>query len=71
MWYVSNVYHFYIYYISKVRLDCYWVKNEPNKIKHTLKEDELFDYIGYEKYYGIVRHNELDDDYEKYKDDVI
>ena len=53
-------------------MDCYWIKNEPNKIKHTTKEDELFNYIGYEKYYGIVRYNELDDDdYEKYKDDGI
>ena len=35
----------------------------------TTKEDELFDYVGYERYYGRPNYNELDDDYEKDKDD--
>ena len=37
----------------------------------TTKEDELFDYVGYPRYYGISKYNELDDDYEynKNKDD--
>lgn len=35
------------------------------------KEDELFDYIDYPRYYGVPKYNELDDDYEynKNKDD--
>ena len=37
--------------------------------KGTDKEDELFDYVGYERYYGVPKYNELDDDYEKNKDD--
>ena len=38
---------------------------------NTTKEDELFDYVGYPKYYGVSKYNELDDDYEynKNKDD--
>ena len=35
----------------------------------TTKEDELFDYVGYERYYGVPKYNELDDDYENDKDD--
>ena len=37
----------------------------------TTKEDELFDYVGYPRYYGVPKYNELDDDYEynKNKDD--
>ena len=31
----------------------------------TTKEDELFDYVGYEKYYDRPRYNELEDDYDK------
>lgn len=34
----------------------------------TTKEDELFDYVGYEKYYDRPRYNELDDECDK-KDD--
>lgn len=30
----------------------------------TTKEDELFDYVGQEKYYEISYYNELDDDYD-------
>ncbi len=44
-------------------------KDVVNIFVDTTKEDELFDYVGYEKYYGVPRHNELDDDYEKDKDD--
>jgi len=38
---------------------------------HTTKEDELFDYVGYPRYYGVPKYNELDDYYEynKNKDD--
>ena len=28
------------------------------------KEDELFDYVDYPRYYGISKYNELDDDHE-------
>ena len=35
----------------------------------TTKEDELFDYVGYERYYGKPKYNELEDDYDKNKDD--
>ena len=37
----------------------------------TTKEDELFDYVGYPRYYGVPKYNELDDDYDynKNKDD--
>ncbi len=35
----------------------------------TTKEDELFDYVGYERYYGRPKYNELEDDYDKNKDD--
>ena len=35
----------------------------------TTKEDELFDYVGQEKYYEISYYNESDDDYDKNKDD--
>ena len=35
----------------------------------TTKEEELFDYVGYERYYGRPIYNELDDDYEKDKED--
>lgn len=47
-------------------------KDVVNISVDTTKEDELFDYVGYERYYGIARYNELDDDdYEKCKDDGI
>lgn len=35
----------------------------------TTKGDELFNYVGYERYYGKPSYNELDDGYEKNKDD--
>ena len=35
----------------------------------TTKEDELFDYVGQERYHETSYHNELDDDYDKNKDD--
>ena len=37
----------------------------------TTKEDELCDYVGYPRYYGVPKYNELDDDYKynKNKDD--
>lgn len=35
----------------------------------TTKEDELFDYVGYERYYGVPKYNEFDDDFDKNKDD--
>jgi len=35
----------------------------------TTKEDELFDYVGLERYYETSYYNELDDDYDKNKDD--
>ena len=35
----------------------------------TTKEDELFDYVGYERYYGGPKYNELEDDYDKNKED--
>lgn len=35
----------------------------------TTKEDELFDYVGQTKYYETPYYNELDDDYDKNKDD--
>ena len=35
----------------------------------TTKEDELFDYVGQERYYKTSYYNELDDDYDKNKDD--
>ena len=46
-------------------------KDVVNISVDTTKEDELFDYIGYPKYYGVPKYNELDDDYEynKNKDD--
>jgi len=34
----------------------------------TTKEDELFDYVGQEKYYEISYYNELDDEYDKNRD---
>ena len=39
--------------------------------KRQKKEVELFDYVGYPRYYGVPKSNELDDDYEynKNKDD--
>ena len=44
-------------------------KDVVNISVDTTKEDELFDYVGYERYYGVPKYNELDDDYEKNKDD--
>lgn len=35
----------------------------------TTKEDELFEYVGYERYYGRPKYNELEDDFDKNKDD--
>ena len=35
----------------------------------TTKEDELFDYVGQERYYETSYYNELDEDYEKSKED--
>lgn len=46
-------------------------KDVINISVNTTKEDELFDYVGYERYYGVPKYNELDDDYEKCKDDGI
>lgn len=34
-----------------------------------IKEDELFDYVSYERYYGVPKYNEFDDDFDKNKDD--
>ena len=44
-------------------------KDVVNISTDTTKEDELFDYVGYPKYYGVPKYNELDDDYDKNKDD--
>ena len=46
-------------------------KDVVNISVDTTKEDELFEYVGYERYYGISKYNELDDDYDynKNKDD--
>lgn len=46
-------------------------KDVVNISVDTTKEDELFDYVGYPRYYGIPKYNELDDDFEynKNKDD--
>ena len=35
----------------------------------TTKEDELFDYVDYPRYYGVSKYNELDDDYDYNKND--
>ena len=44
-------------------------KDVVNISVDTTKEDELFDYVDYPRYFGIPKYNELDDDYEKSKDD--
>ena len=44
-------------------------KDVVNISVDTTKEDELFDYVGYERHYGVPKYNELDDDYENDKDD--
>ena len=44
-------------------------KDVVNISADTTKEDELFDYVGYHRYYGLPKYNELDDDYDKNKDD--
>ena len=46
-------------------------KDVVNISVDTTKEEELFDYVGYPRYYGVPKYNELDDDYEynKNKDD--
>ena len=44
-------------------------KDVVNISVDTTKEDELFDYVGYEKYYGVPKYNELDDDFDKDKKD--
>ena len=43
-------------------------KDIVNISADTTKEDELFDYIGYERYYGIPKYNELDGEYNKHND---
>ena len=40
-------------------------KDDVNISVETTKEDELFNYVGYERYYSIPKYSELDDDYEK------
>ncbi|MCI6931725.1 MAG: hypothetical protein MR765_01090 [Tenericutes bacterium] len=46
-------------------------KDVVNISVDTTKEDELFDYVGYPRYYDVPKYNELDDDFEynKNKDD--
>ena len=44
-------------------------KDVVNISVDTTKEDELFDYVGQERYYKTSYYNELDDDYDKNKDD--
>ena len=44
-------------------------KDVVNISVDTTKEDELFDYVGQERYYETSYYNELDDDYDKNKDD--
>ena len=44
-------------------------KDVVNISVDTTKEDELFDYADYPRYYGVPKYNELDDDYKKSKDD--
>ena len=44
-------------------------KDVVNISVDTTKEDELFDYVGQEKYYETSYYNDLDDDYDKNKDD--
>ena len=44
-------------------------KDVVNISVDTTKEDELFDYVGYPRYYGVPKYNELDDEYNKDKDD--
>ncbi|MGN1355111.1 MAG: plasmid recombination protein [Bacilli bacterium] len=55
------------YYDNKI----FKKKDVVNISVDTTKEDELFDYVDYERYYGVPKYNELDDDYEynKNKDD--
>ncbi len=43
-------------------------KDVVNISVNTTKEDELFDYVDYPRYYGVPKYNELDDDYEKSND---
>ncbi len=44
-------------------------KDVVNISVDTTKEDELFNYVDYPRYYGVPKYNELDDNYEKNKDD--
>ena len=44
-------------------------KDVVNISVDTTKEDELFNYVDYPRCYGVPKYNELDDDYEKSKDD--
>ena len=44
-------------------------KDVVNVSVDTTKENELFDYVGYERYYGVPKYNELDDDFDKDKED--
>ena len=39
-------------------------KDVVNISVDTAKEDELFAYVDYSRYYGVFKYNELDDDYE-------
>ena len=39
-------------------------KDVVNISVDTTKEDKLFDYIGYKRYYGVPKYNELDDDFD-------
>lgn len=43
-------------------------KDVVNISVDTTKENELFNYIGYERYYGIPKYSELDDVYDKNKE---
>ena len=46
-------------------------KDVVNISVDTTKEDELFDYVDYPRYYGVPKYNELDEDYEKSKNDDL
>lgn len=46
-------------------------KDVVNISVDTTKEDELFNYIGYERYYGIPKYNELDDYYDRDKENDL
>ena len=46
-------------------------KDVVNISVDTTKEDELFDYVDYPRYYGVPKYNELDEDYKKSKNDDL